>query len=144
MEAVLLYGSETWRITKSTTKKIQTFINGGLRKNPTDSLAGDNQQPGSLAKDWPAVSRQGNKETEMEMDRTYPQKATNQHHMTSPDLESPRKEEEGETAKQLEKGPGGRHPGDRIHLEQNREAGPGSGTLACGCWWPIPTAGREA
>ena len=32
VKAVLLYGSETWRTTKSTTKKIQTFINGCLRK----------------------------------------------------------------------------------------------------------------
>ena len=32
MKAVLLYGSETWRTTKTTTKKIQTFINTCLRR----------------------------------------------------------------------------------------------------------------
>ena len=32
VKAVLLYGSETWRTTKATTKRIQTFINGCLRR----------------------------------------------------------------------------------------------------------------
>ena len=32
VKAVLLYGSETWRTTKTTTKKIQTFINTCLRR----------------------------------------------------------------------------------------------------------------
>ena len=32
VKSVLLYGSETWRTTKTTTKKIQTFVNGCLRK----------------------------------------------------------------------------------------------------------------
>ena len=41
-------------------------------RNPADSLAGDNQLPGSLAEDWPAGSRQASKETEIEMNRTYP------------------------------------------------------------------------
>ena len=32
VKAVLLYGSETWRTTKATTKRIQTFINSCLRR----------------------------------------------------------------------------------------------------------------
>ena len=32
VKSVLLYGSETWRTTKTTTKKIQTFVNGCLRE----------------------------------------------------------------------------------------------------------------
>ena len=32
VKAVLLYGSETWRTTKTIIKKVQTFINGCLRR----------------------------------------------------------------------------------------------------------------
>ena len=32
VKSVLLYGSETWRMTKKTKQKIQTFINSGLRR----------------------------------------------------------------------------------------------------------------
>ena len=32
VKAVLLYGSETWRTTKTITKKVQTFINSCLRR----------------------------------------------------------------------------------------------------------------
>ena len=31
VKSVLLYGSETWRTTKKTTRKVQTFINNCLR-----------------------------------------------------------------------------------------------------------------
>ena len=70
------------------------------------------------------------------------EKALYNHHPPSVDLESTGKEEEGKAEKQLEKGPGGRRSGDGLQLERNREAGPGQGTLAVCCGWPMPPAGR--
>uniref|UniRef100_A0A0B7BQN6 Uncharacterized protein n=1 Tax=Arion vulgaris TaxID=1028688 RepID=A0A0B7BQN6_9EUPU len=32
VKSVLLYGSETWRVTKLNTNKIQTFVNGCLQR----------------------------------------------------------------------------------------------------------------
>ena len=66
------------------------------------------------------------------MDRPYPQKALNKYHPAGTDLEPPGKEEEGTAKKQLEKRPLGGLSGNGLHLERNREAGSGQGTLA-GC-----------
>ena len=95
-----------------------------------------------MAKDGTAGSRRRDKKKEVEMDRPYPEKALYNYHPPSVDLESTGKEEEGKAEKQLEKGPGGRRSGDGLHLERNREAGPGQGTLAVCCGWPMPPAGR--
>ena len=70
-----------------------------------------------MAKEGTAGSRRRNKEKEMEMDRPHPEKALYNHHPPGVDLESPGKEEEMKSKKQLEKGPGGRRSGDGLQLE---------------------------
>ena len=78
----------------------------------------------------------------MEMDWSHPQKGTDNHHTPSANMESSRKEKEGATKKQLEKGPGGGLPGDGIQLERGGESCPGPVPLACCCRWPMPPAGE--
>ena len=95
-----------------------------------------------MAKNRTTGSRRGNQKKKMEMDWSYPQKDLIKHHPPGIDLEPPGKEEKGTTKKQLEKGPGGGLSGDGLHLEWNREAGPGQGTLAVCCGWPMPPAGE--
>ena len=55
VKSVLLYGSDTWRSTKKIMSKVQTFINGCLRKNIKNLLARDHQQQRPLAEDGTAT-----------------------------------------------------------------------------------------
>ena len=76
------------------------------------------------------------------MNRSFSKKTLNNHHPPGIDLEPLWKEKEGTAEEQLEKRPGGGRSGDGLHLEWDREAGPGQGTLACCCGWPMPPAGK--
>ena len=71
VKSVLLYGSETWRTTKTTTRSKDTdFHQLMFEKNPPSTLAGRHQQHRTQAANQPITSRGRDQEEKMEMDRT--------------------------------------------------------------------------
>ena len=60
VKSVLLYGAETWRMNKTTLKRIPAFVNQCLRKNIRNTLDGQRQQQGPLGEDKPSSNRDMN------------------------------------------------------------------------------------
>ena len=54
---MLLYGAETWRLKKTTLKRIQTFVNQCLRKIIGNTADGQSQQQGPLGENQPSSNR---------------------------------------------------------------------------------------
>ena len=87
VKAVLLYGSETWRITQKT-QKIQTFINKCLRR--ILYLKWTDQVSNTIL--WKMTHRKLIKEEKMEVDRTFIQETSRNHHPLSHHMEPYREE----------------------------------------------------
>ena len=97
VKSVLLYGSETWRKTKTMLRKIQTFINTCLRRIYKAHL-----KRRSVATSGTRTSGQGNSEEEVGLDQSHPPEAGIQHNTPSPNLEPAGEEEERPASQQLE------------------------------------------
>ena len=90
VKSVLLYGSETWRVTKTTTRMLQTFINTCLRiilkikwqDKTTNKEIWRRTDQHSIRRDC---------KKKMDMDRTHPPKTNQQCHETGLRLESTKK-----------------------------------------------------
>ena len=84
VKAVLLYGAETWRTTVTTLKRIQTFINGCLRRilriRWPDIISNKEL--------WQRTNQVPVEEAQMEMDWTHSPQASLQHHQTGTHMES--------------------------------------------------------
>ncbi|CAH8633964.1 unnamed protein product [Heterobilharzia americana] len=78
VKSVLLYGSETWRVTKGISNKLQTFINNCLCCLVTeDQMARKNKQQGALGTNQPRTYHATNMQWKgVEMDWAYTEKAT--------------------------------------------------------------------
>ena len=87
VKSVLLYGSETWRITKTSTQKLQTFTNRCLRNilNIRWPEVISNEELWNKAKQ---THRDGDQKAQMGLDRPHTTKACIQHHKASPGVES--------------------------------------------------------
>ncbi|CAH8514618.1 unnamed protein product [Heterobilharzia americana] len=81
VKSVLLYGSETWRITKGISNKLQTFINNCPRCLVTeDQMVRKNKQQGALGTNQPRTYRSTNMQKEVEMDWAYTENAEWRYH----------------------------------------------------------------
>ncbi|CAH8289053.1 unnamed protein product, partial [Heterobilharzia americana] len=90
VKSVLLYGSETWRVTKGISNKLQTFINNCLRCLVTeDQMVRKNKQQGALGMNQPRTYHPTNMQKEVEMDWAYTEKADWGHHASGPRVDSP-------------------------------------------------------
>lgn len=69
IKSVLLYGTETWRTTKTTIRRVRPFITSGL-------LASYHKQQGSLGEKLPSTSRERNQK-KMVMDRAHSEETIN-------------------------------------------------------------------
>ncbi|CAH8460884.1 unnamed protein product [Heterobilharzia americana] len=86
------HGSETWRVTKSISNKLQTFINRcHLRSLDTeDQITRKNDQQGTLGSNEPTRNPSPNKYAESGdgLDRAYTEKTIRGHHAPGPRMES--------------------------------------------------------
>ena len=91
VKSVLLYGSETWHVTKTSTQKLQTFTNRCLRNilNIRWPEVVSNKELWNKAKQTP--HRDGDQKAQMGLDRPHTTKACIQHHTARPGVESSRK-----------------------------------------------------
>jgi hypothetical protein len=135
-----LYGAETWRTTKTTIKKVQTFINSCLR--------------GILKIRWSVTI--SNKDLWERINQVPAEEEIRRrrwrwigHTLRKPPTNITRQESSGEEKARpaqelLEKGPGGRRQADRLLLGGARADCPGSWKMAGGCGWPMPHQGLKA
>ena len=84
VKSVLLYGSETWRVTKTKTHKLQTFTNRCLRDilNIRWPEVVSNEQPWDKTKQTPIETEI--RKRKVGLDRPHATKACIQHHQASP------------------------------------------------------------
>jgi hypothetical protein len=103
MKAVLLYGCETWKNSKSITAKLQVFINKCLRKILRifwlDQIT--NKELWKCTKQ-PRIDLQ-DQETQVGMAGPHTAKTTRRHSQAGPRAESPRQTGQGETEEHMAK-----------------------------------------
>ena len=99
----LLYGCETWSLNKSSLKKVQTFVNGFLRRILHIFLARKNSKRGIVEQSRTAPNPGRNNTEKMEMARAHSQKAKKQHYNTILAVEPSRQTEQGKTTDNMEK-----------------------------------------
>lgn len=98
VKAVLLYGLETWRLTKTVTNKLQVFVNRCPR---SILLAGKDCKCHTMGKNKTAANRQRNTQKEMGLNRTHNPQGSRKHRKAGPTMESARQEEGGEAQTDL-------------------------------------------
>ena len=100
VKSVLLYGAETWRMNKTTLKRIQTFVNQCLRKilgiKWMDKVSNKDL---CMGEDKPSSNRARNSQEKMGMAGPHIEKAKHQRYETGLDVEPPGQAKEGETKK---------------------------------------------
>jgi hypothetical protein len=124
VKSVLLYGAETWRFTKVTVHKIQTFVNKCLRRivfiRWPDTIR--NIDLWQLTDQRP-IEEEIVHEKEMGMAGSHTSKTNIKHHTTVLDMDTPRKEETREATQHLAKRPRSRCEVDRTIMGAVRTYG---------------------
>ena len=137
VKSVLLYGAETWRMNKTTLKRIQTFVNQCLRK-----ILGIQWMDKVSNKDlWERTSQ-----VQIEIEILKRRWGWLGHTLRKPNTNVTRqaltwnpqgKRTRGETKKHLAAWPWGRHHANGTELETTGEDRPGQETLERSCAWPM-------
>ena len=119
LKSVLLYGSESWRVTKATCNKLQSFVGRCLR-----SIMGIHL-PEVIRNE--ELNRNESRSRLEGANRTHPQKTEQQYYQACIEVEPTGKMKTWSSQKQPEENHGQRGGQGRLHLDENREVGPNKG-----------------
>ncbi|VDP69312.1 unnamed protein product [Schistosoma mattheei] len=120
VNTVLLYGEETWTITKAIIKKIRVFINNCLRK--TRRIRWPNTISNNV---WERTNQITAEEEALEVDRTHIEESAQLRHKASPHLESAKRKEKWKTKDHITQINGERHEKNEQQLDTTRKEGSG-------------------
>ncbi|VDP59535.1 unnamed protein product [Schistosoma mattheei] len=126
---VLLYGAETWRITKAIIQENTGVYQQLSTQNTSDLLARHYRQRPTVGDNKPDPSGGRNQEEALEVDRTHIEESTQLRHKTRPHMESSWRKEERKTKEHITPGNGDRHEKNEQKLDKPGKKGPGQSGL---------------
>ncbi|RUS90624.1 hypothetical protein EGW08_001621 [Elysia chlorotica] len=139
VKSILLYGSGTWRATKTSTTKLQSFINRCLRNilNFRRPEVVSNKELWTRTKQAPIETEIKKRKWSCNLVRPHTPKACMEHHEANPGVESPRKKEGRSFKTDLAKKYRQRNKSCWYHMGRDEEDQPKPSQVENSCCGPV-------